>query len=361
MATPWFNIGFEFPTYFSGPLGGQNGWVKQLVGVGTGADVAFVQNTLIISGSQTLRLDRGDFMLYTKQVGPHTDYEFKFKFQYIFVGAPNPSRYIQIGLASGASSSALWTFFESGRVILFSPGGGPPAINLGIWDLTSVPREFKVRIDPIGILTAYIDGVPQASKGPVIYLGGDTLRIYDAGAVPPVANIALLDDVQADYNVTTITPTSVIVDDFVVRTPAAVPALKKPGNVFAIKRDKYTVVSWNRVTELEDGTKLENGVVRYDVYRFDSLNETDKFLKKSITTISLDHGDADTVFVDTNPGEHAYQIRAVAVENGIMLESDLSERAVGRESPSQIDEKKELLDRKLFVLGEGRLGENLLA
>lgn len=366
MATPWFDIGFEPPTYALGNLKDQDGWMIQIIGLGPFPQDAIVKNTSVITGTQSLLLQKAfvsDPQLitrYLKSIGSRTDYELRFKFHSLDV---SNEWAIQIGFLSGSTGFAWSGGFQieyTGLVTLLRAGDSQV---LGQFDLTTAPVDFKIRLDAVPNIEAFVGGISQ-------FFGSADSGVPGANLVvvhfPPMegaglVDFAAIDDLSADYNVTAIVPTSVIVDDFIVRRPAALPALKRPENAFAIRRSNYTVVSWDRVTELENGTKLENGVVRYDVYRFDNFNETDKFLKQSITTISLDHGDADNVFVDTNPGEHAYQIRAVAVQNGIMLESNLSERAGGKASPSQIDEKEELLDRKLFVLGEGRLGENLLA
>ena len=262
-------------------------------------------------------------------------------------------------MGSGTIPIVAFELRESGKVRVFGAGltadPGDDTI-LGIFDL-SVQHEFKFVVKPDGAVQAFIDGGLEFN-GTTTIPAADTIWLHVIGATPaPFEDGAVIDDVIGNFNLTAFAPTEVILDDFIVRKNEVFPELRKPENVFADRRENFVVVSWDQVTRLKDGTKLSGAILRYDVFRFDNLNETDIFLKSTITTINEDTKTVDTVFIDTNEGDvHSYRIRAVAIENGDLLESDLSEKATSVRSTSQIDDKEELLDRKLFVLGKSKLG-----
>lgn len=100
-----------------------------------------------------------------------------------------------------------------------------------------------------------------------------------------------------------------------------------------------------------------NNVTGYTIYKSDLLNEYTRALYNVVTGVDFS-GAVDTAFVDTNVA--GVQVYRVASTNSNMVESELSEKAVAIRTSSQIDEKTELIDRKLFTLDQSLLDEGIL-
>ena len=124
-----------------------------------------------------------------------------------------------------------------------------------------------------------------------------------------------------------------------------------PTGLTAIRRQKYTVVYWNRPA---------SGMVapdRYDVYRSPNINGSDMVLFASINTLDTD-GLVDTICIDPTLSPTAtYRVKAIS---GVE-ESEYTELVPAIQSASIIDAKQELLDSKLFILDRSRLDEGLLS
>jgi len=100
-----------------------------------------------------------------------------------------------------------------------------------------------------------------------------------------------------------------------------------------------------------------NNVTGYNIYASDLLNEHDRILYNIVTGIDAG-GELDTAFVDTGIREsRTYRVAAV---NSDMIESALSDKVNAIKAPSQIDDKVEVIDRKLFTLDGSLLDEGIL-
>lgn len=361
----WFTADFESPDYSLGALNGQGllGPPPQkwsftfLGGPGSPNSAINVIDSMVIDGLQSAEITPGKAQIYFLLMAPKPDSEVIFKFRFISGhGTVDP---IEIGMIAGPTG---WTmeFHENGDVFFSFGIAKTSRTLLGNFTPTTA-REYKIRIDPTFLVSVFIDASPVFSLLEPIVGSPGAFIVRLPTTFPSVGAVALFDGITATHSLTVGSPTFVLLDDFIVRTIEAFPTLKKPVNVSAIRRKTNTIVSWNPVTELEDGTKIDGGIIRYDVVRFDNLNETDSALKKSVTIINPDTGQVHAVFNDTNSGNFSYRIRAIASHGELVLESELSDRSTAIELPTQIDEKGELIDRKLFVLGQSKLGEGVLA
>lgn len=121
-----------------------------------------------------------------------------------------------------------------------------------------------------------------------------------------------------------------------------------PINVNTVPRENYNILWWDKVL----------GAYGYNIYKSTQMNEGDRTLVKTITTIDSG-GLIDTAFLDTTQDE--VSVYRVASLDGSMVESVVSERAIAIKTNSIIDNKQESVDRRLFRLGVSRLGEDILA
>jgi hypothetical protein len=98
-------------------------------------------------------------------------------------------------------------------------------------------------------------------------------------------------------------------------------------------------------------------VTGYRIYRSILLNEFDRELYATVT--GYDAGNQlDTALIDTDLKESlVYRIAAV---NEDMVESEMSAKVTAIKTSSQIDDKTEVVDRKLFTLDQGLLDEGIL-
>jgi hypothetical protein len=103
--------------------------------------------------------------------------------------------------------------------------------------------------------------------------------------------------------------------------------------------------------------EVPTDVTGYNVYASNLLNEHDRVLYNVVT--GVDSGGAvDTAFVDTDiRSVRAYRVAALGSD---VLESILSDKVVAIKAPSQIDDKIEVIDRKLFTLDQSLLDEGIL-
>lgn len=132
-----------------------------------------------------------------------------------------------------------------------------------------------------------------------------------------------------------------------------------PANPFAIGRQNYTVVSWDNVGTLENGTPITD-VLWYRVYRSKMANEYDRVLLATITTTDA-AGKIDHIHIDTSGGPFdIYRITA-GIAGAPVLESDVSNAAMGYYVSSQIDAKSEILDDKLGLWDVGVWDESLFS
>lgn len=133
---------------------------------------------------------------------------------------------------------------------------------------------------------------------------------------------------------------------------------KAPINIYAIPRENYNIIWWDKV--IQDTDNLPITVVGYRIYRGEYINEADQALLFTVDTQDAS-GNIDSIFIDTVPSSVlTYRVMAIAMSGPTVLESELSDKAVAMKAPSQIDNKTELIDRKLFLLDEGVLDEGLL-
>ena len=349
-------LDFEPPEYATGDVDGQDQWANQIPALPRKMTV-INDPTKVIAQTQSLSINMdatvGFQGFYIRPFATLTDYTVTWTWKYTV--DPSDNTFIVMQFRKGIQFNVQFTFgkaFGFGPALLiaafvdnpFIPGL-PSAVfqPISLSDVTTA-RNYLVKIDKATkILRFFIDGVLVFSS---------STRIF----VPEIDQLFLF-----GFAPSLTIPTEVILDDFTIRKNEALPKLKAPQNAFAIRRENYTIVSWDQVTELEDGTKLTSGILRYEVARFNSLNETDVALKFVIDTINLDTNRVDTILVDTNAGEHSYRVKAIAIEGDDVLESEFSERSTATKSSAQIDDKKELIDRNIFVLGESKLGKGVLA
>ena len=138
----------------------------------------------------------------------------------------------------------------------------------------------------------------------------------------------------------------------VVPSPEAPPT--SLGSPAAYARKNYCVVKWDRPLRDSQGVPLAD-VDSYELYRASFMNESDLTLIATITTLDA-AGKIDTAYVDTNPPENPVY-RVIAVVN--MIQSELSNRAVATFSPTQIDDKTELIDQKILFWDESNWDDSL--
>lgn len=207
------------------------------------------------------------------------------------------------------------------------------SVNLSVY-VDNVFIGSKVMAGPMGNSTGNPINFFFQQSGP-LQLGGGRGQEYIYFDVPisPAIIAALHNTAQTLTNV-----------------PAA------PQNVQAFRRRNYAVVSWDPVLLDMNGVPLTTPVSKYTVSRASLLSESDLLVLQDVSTIDAAAA-IDTALVDTSPEENAvYRVTASG-----MVQSDLSERIVSIFSPSQIDQKAELLDVTLLQFDLGNWNETLWA
>lgn len=349
-------LDFEPPEYtLTGGTGGtanlegQDSWTKDTNFIGV-SDFLITNNVAkVIAETQSLEINWPPTFItrYNRLVPPLNDSTTQFSFKF----DPSPEdrqifRMVGFPTTSGLENFS-WLFVCRGDgwmgLVTRRADGNIRSLNLGQHDVLSA-HTIIVQItagSPNSTISITRDGVFLGSlemqPDPILRISLDAFGVFGGSPVP------------------------MYLDNMVVQQIPLSEKLTPPQNVVAIRRENYTVVSWDAVTERTDGTPLTVDVMQYDVFRSNQFNETDKTLIKSITSVDA-NGKVDTVFIDTGKEkDYVYQIKAIALEDGAVLESELSERTEAVKLSAQIDDKGELIDRKLLALNQGRLGEGILA
>ena len=152
-------------------------------------------------------------------------------------------------------------------------------------------------------------------------------------------------------------PSTFVLIALPVKTEILMATPRAPENAYAVRRRNYTIVSWDPVRR---GTAGEDVLVQqYDVFKSFNLNESDRTQMGSV--ISTDGaGLTSSVYVDVDVDTTAaYRIQAIVTDGVSVLKSNLSDRAVAIQIPSQMDDKEEPLDRKLGIWDEGTFDESI--
>lgn len=140
----------------------------------------------------------------------------------------------------------------------------------------------------------------------------------------------------------------------IAQTQTNVPAA--PQKPRTAHRKNYVIVSWQPVLLDANGVPLTTQVSKYIVRRSSLVNESDQAILQEVSTVDA-AGLVDTAMVDTSPPEDpAYRVSAFG-----MVESQLSDRVIATFSPTQIDDKSELLDQTLLFWDNSLWDESLWA
>ena len=131
-----------------------------------------------------------------------------------------------------------------------------------------------------------------------------------------------------------------------------------PIEAFAIRRKNYTIVSW------QTPKRKDNYVIdptSYEVWASPRISGFAKELRGTVASLDV-NGKLDTLFVDpTTDITRGYWVRALDSVGPDVLYSEYSNRALSIQTPSQIDAKEELMDRRIFTLDRSLLDEGTLA
>lgn len=349
----WFSENFETATPTE-DIDGYNLWRRAGdENVESGTIIASNDALDIIDGSISARLTATQNTIgvrYDRVIAPHNNYTMSWKWKFRSISsssdnnAPGPTAYF--ALRAGMSLDGVaWgiTIQPKFNRIKVQHGAPDSAIimtkEINWTDFTST-HTMLVETTPDHTMTVSIDGSPKLE----VYA-----RRVDSGVFYVIGNAGFAESAYVNFDTL----------DFQY-TPTTVPsAPKAPTNVQANKRANYTVVSWDRVTALEDETPLAD-VTRYEVYGSDQMNEYTQELRQTITTTDP-AGKIDTACVDVTQGNtQVYRVKAIVVDGPDVVESELSDRAVAIYTPSQIDDKTEVIDGRLFTLDESLLDEDLL-
>lgn len=352
-------LDFEPPEYtMTGGPGGtpeldtQDAWIRNvLAGAGTGNMEITNNVSKVLGETQSLEVNWGDFgeiVEYTRIIPPETNLITQFVFK--FDPSPHPGQQFNVqGMTTTSGPGSAWYYGVRGdgaNLFLTNADASStllPPLDLSLEHLVVVTVEASVGSASITIDGQLVDSrviLPNSIQRIKIEYSGQASAV--GGAVPVYIDNMVLQVVPEVPEEQDVTP-------------------KPPQNVIAIRRENYIVVSWDTVTEGVNETKLEGGVIRYDVFRSNNLNETDSTLIASIESLDA-NGKVDTVFVDTGKENmYVYRVKAIAFESQTVLESELSEGSEAIKLSAQIDDKSELIDRKLFALNKSILGEGILS
>jgi hypothetical protein len=332
-------INFEPPEYVSVvDVNGQNGWGR----IGGPAASLFVSNVAPIEGTQSLRatLNARDLTTYARNLG---------------LQIPNASDFSITGGVNGSNDgSELFVKLKLGAQDVW-------VLRLASTKTFPSAAPQEIQFTPTGG-TPFVDNV-QSPAGSVkwgVKISGGNVEFLRNDISQHITTISVI---QYDrIEIATFSTNGLgfsgafdIIQELL--GPPQVPAA--PVGVFAISRENYTVVSWDKVLRDSNGGELPTPVTRYLVSRATLLNSSDAGDDIVVDTTDA-NGEVDTIYIDTKPNQNlVYKIKSVVGIGLNMVESESSERAVATRSPSQIDDKKEVIDNKLLVWDEGNWGDTL--
>lgn len=334
---------FEDPPYVVGDLDGQDWWEETQSASGFNMEV--IDDTeKVIYQAQSLAINipasTSGVNIYKRAIVPMRESVTTWS---MTVDNDNPNPSFQIGwYGAGMVMITLIKFYANGMIFIQDNNLGGTVI--GPYTLHDDEHTFSLSIAANGSTTLLRDATEIYTGQAAHYQFPDT-----------TTNWLTLEG----ENIGGVVPTQFIVDDFKEFEPEALFQLSPPENVFAIKRENYVLVSWDRVKTFTDGTPINGQIARYEVWRFNSANEFNPTLVKTIrTTDTASH--IDTIFRDTTPGTiYGYQIYAFLNVGAYPVHS-VSETAIMHKVLSEIDSRTEIIDQQLLRLGTGVLDQDIL-
>lgn len=354
-----FELNFEPPDYTltGGPgstpdVEGQDDWVKLL---GTTNSMEITSDVAKVLGeTQSLLvhvdpafLDSGDFATRYKRPIPRQE-DYVIQWAWKFTTAPDPSSSVVFVAPAFSDIGLVWfvRFFGPNSISIGVTGGGFQLATTTI-DHT-VSHTFKVV------------SVTQGARSLItFYLDGSV--VFVAQTITPPKSLVNFREI--DRIILLMLPgfgtTSEFILDNVISQPITnVARIKAPEQVFAISRSNYTVIKWRVPVADTNGNPLPSPITKFLLSRATLINESDLELIAIIDSIDA-NGEIDTAFVDTNPSETlVYRVQALTDDDSILI-SELSDPAVAVRTFSQIDEKEEIIDKKLLLWDEGNWDETL--
>jgi hypothetical protein len=412
--TVWYNQDFE--SFTLNPLAGQGGWEE--VPIGRPGGTINVSNAHVISGTKSCELipQFRCFKMVKKNLDSHEDYSFEFKVQ-IWSGANNawlhvwmnkgPETDINWRISVGGNGSTYVTYYDYDEEAKFRY----KTRDLGYIDY-SAAKTFAVSVDLNKELVVKINSVTVFTGG-AAYVDADQI-VFLTAAFSNVSTFFVLDDILAQYvapplpsipespknlqvnvrdNYSVVSWDKVeeaIINEDVTKGSGSTDALgstnlsSSPTILKAIiggitvsksadlpvegidfKVNKITgVITWISSKDPDNGTQYRvtykiaiNDLQMYRIYKSSKLNEFDRRILTEISSLDV-KGNIDTAYVDTETADvAAYRVAAI---NTNMVESELSDKVIATKLSSQIDDKKELPDRMLFVLDTGLLNNGII-
>jgi len=352
-----FVLDFEPPKYtLTGGPGGtpdvesQDDWAK-LRGITNSMEITNdVSKVLGETQSLLVHVDpafviSGDLLtVYKRPIPRQEDYVIQWAWK--FTTAPDPTSSVVLIAPFFSDLGLQWfvRFFGPGSVSIALTGGGFATVTTTI-DHT-IPHTFKVV------------AVSQGETSLVtFYLNGSVVFVGQTSGKPGV-NTREIDRIMLFMIPGSGTTSEFIFDNMISQPITNLARIKAPEQIFAISRNNYTIIKWRIPVADTNGNPLPSPITKFLLSRATLMNESNLQLIATIDSIDA-NGEIDTAFEDTNPGETLiYRIQALTDNDSILI-SELSEPAVAVRTFSQIDEKEEVIDKKLLLWDEGNWDETL--
>jgi len=229
--SPWYVQPFDGLT--DGALEGQDAWTKFAYPPFVAGGIASVTSVpaKVIDGTKSLSHTavRGKANFYTRALQAHNNYDisWKWKLQSATSGTANFQLWLRQTASLSNVSFGIITQTSLNR-ILIAQAGTPAFYPIAVM---GTPHTVRVTVNPLYAMEVFVDAV-SVFTGFAKPFVPDLLYLSSTMGGPIGANAEFIYDT---FNFQFVTPTS-----------PAIP--KAPENVFAIRRNKYTVVSWDRTT-----------------------------------------------------------------------------------------------------------------